>query len=69
MVKRVLKSVLVVFGIISGLAVTFVLFLDWKEEWLYEKYGKENVLAFMKRFEPFITMEGDEEEDDETIAD
>ena len=59
MIKKILKVLFTAFSLASGLIVTLVLLLDWKEEWLYEKFGKEKVLKFMKKFEPFISMQPD----------
>ena len=59
MLKKVLKGLFVVVGLLVGMVVSLVLILDWKEEWLYEKFGKEKVLNFMKKFEPYIIMEPD----------
>ncbi len=60
MLKKLLKLLIVVSVLLTGLVVTLILLLNWKEEWLYEKFGKDRVLEFMKRFEPYITMVADE---------
>lgn len=60
--KKLFKGLLAAVSVVTGLVITLVLLLDWKEEWLYEKFGKDKVLKFMKNFEPFIVMESDEEE-------
>lgn len=65
MLKKMLKWVAGAIVILTGLVVTFILLLDYKEEWLYKKFGKDKVLDFMKRFEPYVTMEPVKRSDEE----
>ena len=55
--KRFLKALLAIVAIFSGLFMSLVLLFDWKKEWLFEKYGKAEVVNFMKRFEPYIVLQ------------
>lgn len=47
-------GVTVVAGV--GLLVGGLTYFEKNKEKLYEKYGKEEVLKFMERFEPFIVV-------------
>lgn len=55
--SKVFKYFFIAIGLMVGMVVSLILVLDWKEEWIYDKFGKERVLKFMKRFEPYIIME------------
>lgn len=66
MKKTVKALVITVMALVGGLIASLV-FLDKKEDWLYEKFGKKEVRTFMKRFEPFIVMTEEAEEVIKTV--
>ena len=57
--KNALKAIIVFIGLI----VTIVFMADNIEEWAYDKFGKEKVRDYMKKFEPYIVLSDDEEEE------
>jgi len=58
--KKVFKAVVVFIGLI----VTIVFMADNIEEWAYNKFGKEKVRDYMKKFEPYIVLSDDEVEEE-----
>ncbi len=61
--KNALKAIIVFIGLI----VTIVFMADNIEEWAYDKFGKEKVRDYMKKFEPHIVLSDDEEEASESL--
>ena len=64
MLKKILKGIIGALVIGVGLLVGLIVILDKNEEKIYDKFGKEKVLEFMKPFEPFIVMEPDKGEEE-----
>ncbi len=59
--KKIFKVLIVFIALIAS-----ILFMaDNIEEWAYEKFGKEKVRDYMKKFEPYIVLSDDEDEADE----
>lgn len=64
MLKKIIKGTIGSILIGVSLIVGLIVLLDKNEEKLYDKFGKEKVLEFMKPFEPFIVMDPDKGEED-----
>lgn len=62
--KKIFKVLIVFIALIAS-----ILFMaDNIEEWAYEKFGKEKVRDYMKKFEPYIVLSDDEDEAEEEAS-
>lgn len=61
--KKLLFMLMVTVLTVFGTLIAVLAFIDQNEEWLYDTFGKKNVRDFLKKFEPYITMTPDYEEE------
>jgi len=63
--KKLFKGIVFIVMLLFGLVTGLIFILEPLQKMAFEKFGEEEVRAYMKRFEPYIVLSDDEKLEEE----